>query len=231
MQSEISAYFLPALFLGVVLYGVLQYAVTPFAVQRSYRKLGFTDRGKSLLDEPPVRSSIVLATLNTDHLYSGVFNGHQLQQCLAHPETRHKFTMSRVRRKRNQARFTVTTLYSEQRLPSFCARPTTVTDAMEYMLDNRNMVFPEDQNFANRQHVIADDSQAVRRCLTPLVRKHLTGSAAVSLECIEYSVNGQSTGGSTLIMKRPREAFDPGDKLLEQLEIVIEIYRELATNC
>lgn len=204
------------------MYGLVQYVVAPFAVKRFYEKRKFTDTGKSKLDDPFLQDSILLARLNADHVFAAETQGYRVEQYEAFPETRRKFTMSRVRRKRNQARFTVTVLHSNSALTPFCARPTTVTDAMEYMLDTRNIKFPDDEHFANRLHILAEDHESVRQCMTPIVRNQLTKSEAIALECL-----ATSSGGSTLILKRPRDAFDVSDKLTEELESIVQIHQEL----
>ena len=206
-----------ALFAAVVFYGLWLRVRAPFLVRKFYRQHGFDDTGDSSLDEAPFGQSVLLKRLKASNLYTGAYKNHQVAQFAAFPEDRHKFTMSKAKRKQNQAMWTVTVLHSKQPSVPFCARPTTVTSALEYVLDRSCVEFPDDEKFANKVHILADDHQAVRKAFTTPVREYLTKVDPVSLESV----------GSMLIYMGPRQPHDVGDKFQAELDALVEIYDEI----
>ncbi len=219
MFEQYAGYFWVALFAALVFYGLFLTISAPFLVKKFYRKLGFEDKGKSSLDDSPYQSSMLLNGLNAAHIYAGSFKGYRVEQFFAFPETRHKFTMSRVQRKRNQAMWTVTLLYGDKPLPPFCARPTTVTDAMEYVLKGGNVDFTDDEGFTKRVHVMAEDHDLCRQVLTPKIREYLKNIDPISVETI----------GPLLVHKSPRQPHDIGSKLQADIEAVVGLYEELVS--
>lgn len=206
-----------ALFAAVVFYGLWLWIRAPFLVRKFYRQHGFVDTGKSSLDETPFGESVLLKRLNASNVYTGVYKNHQVAQFAAFPEDRHKFTMSKAKRKQNQAMWTVTVLHSEQPKLQFCARPTTVTSAIEYVLDRTCVEFPDDERFANKVHILADDHHAVRKAFTTPVREYLTKLDPISVESV----------GSMLIHMGPRQPHDVGNKFQEELDSLVGIYDEI----
>ena len=220
MFEQFTEYFWIALFAALVFYGLWQTVSAPFLVKRFYRDIAFEDQGRSLLDRPPYQPSVLLENLNAAHLYKGSYEGYRLEQFAAFPETRHKFTLSRVQRKRNQAMWTITLLHGGRELLPFSARPTNVTEAIEYVLKGGNVDFPDDEGFSKRVHVMADNQTAVRELLTPAVRDYLKNIDPVSIETV----------GSVLVHKSPRQPHDTGNKLRSDLDAVVGIYKELAPH-
>jgi hypothetical protein len=160
---------------------------------------------------------VLLETLNASHVFIGTHDGFRVEQFAAFPETRHKFTFSRVQRKRNQAVWTITLLHGEQPLFPFCARPTNVTDAIEYVLHGGNVDFGDDERFTRRVHVMADDHERCQSLFTPKIRDYLNHIDPISVETV----------GSVLIHKAPRQPHDIGTKLQADLDAVVGLYREL----
>ena len=220
MFEQYAEYFWIALFAALVFYGLFQTISAPFLVKKFYNKLGFTDQGKSLLDTPPYQPSVLLETLNASHVFVGTRDGFRVEQFAAFPETRHKFTLSRVQRKRNQAMWTITLLHGDKPLFPFCARPTNVTDAIEYVLRGGNVDFGDDDGFTKRVHVMAEDDEQCRRVLTPEIREYLKHIDPVSVETV----------GSLLIHKSPRQPHDIGDRLQADIDAVVTLYKELTQN-
>jgi len=204
MFEQYADYFWIGLFAMLVFYGLWQTISAPFLVKRFYRKIDFEDQGKSLLEHGHYQPSMLLKGLNASNVYTGSFDGYRVEQFFAFPETRHKFTMSRVKRKRNQAMWTITLLHGEQPLLPFCARPTNVTDAIEYVLKGGNIDFGEDEGFTKRVHVMADDHEKCKQLFTPKIRDYLKNIDPVSVE-----------------------PHDIGNKLRSELEAVVGIYKEL----
>jgi len=220
MFEQYADYFWIALFAALVFYGLWQTVSAPFLVKRFYRHIEFDDQGKSLLDRPPYQPSILLKNLQAAHLYKGSYEGFRMEQFAAFPVTRHKFTLSRVQRKRNQAMWTITLLDGERDLQPFSARPTNVTEAVEYILKGDNVDFPDDESFSKRVHVMADDHIGIKALLTPDIREYLKNIDPVSVETV----------GAVLIHKSPRQPHDTGSKLRSDLDAVVGIYRELTNK-
>lgn len=217
MFELIADYFWVVLFAALVLYGLWQTVSAPFFVKRFYQNMNFRDNGKSRFDSHPYDSVVILQGLKASHVYSGTYKDYRVEQFAAFPETRHKFTMSRVQRKRNQAIWTVTLLHCEKPIMPFCARPTTVTDAMSYVLEGGNIDFEEDEGLTKRVHVLADDHEKCKALLTPKVRDYLKHIDAISLE----------SAGSLLVHKSPGQPHDVGQKLQGDLDALVGIYEEL----
>lgn len=220
MFEQYTEYFWVALFAALVFYGLWQTVSAPYLVKKFYRKIDFEDKGKSLLDTAPYQPSILLETLNAASVYTGTYKGYKVEQFAAFPETRYKFTLSRVQRKRNQAMWTITLLHAPKALLPFSARPTNVTDAVAYVLQGGNVHFPDDEGFTKRVHVMADDEDAVRERLSPKVREYLKNIDPVSVE----------TAASALIHKSPRQPHDIGNRLQSDLDAVVSIYEELVRD-
>ena len=217
MFEQYVDYFWVTLFAALVIYGLLQSVSAPFLVKRFYKNIDFADKGKSTLDEGPYQSSMLLEELNASHIYSGLYKGYQVEQFFGFPETRYKFTLSRVQRKRNQAMWTITLLHGDKPLFPFCARPTNVKEAMEYVLAGGNVDFSEDEGFSKRVHVMAEDHEKCRQALTPEIREYLKNNDPISVETV----------GTMLVYKSPRQPHDTGDKLQSEIDAVLGLYEEL----
>ncbi|OED38972.1 hypothetical protein AB833_17555 [Chromatiales bacterium (ex Bugula neritina AB1)] len=217
MFEQYTGYLWTALFAALVFYSLWQVVSAPFLVRRFYKKLGFSDHGKSAFESAEYQPSILLKTLNASHVYRGVYKGNRVEQFAGFPETRYKFTMSRVQRKRNQVLWTISILHSESPLVPFCARPTTVTDALEYVLAQDNVTFPDDEPFTNRVHVTAEDHALARKVMTAPVRQYLNNIDPVSLEVV----------GSLLILKVPRQPHDTGNKLNADLNTLVDLFESV----
>ena len=217
MFEQYAEYFWVTLFAALVIYGLWQSVSAPFLVKRFYKNIDFADKGKSTLDEGPYQSSMLLEELNASHIYSGLYKGYRVEQFFGFPETRYTFTLSRVQRKRNQAMWTITLLHGDKPLLPFCARPTNVKEAMEYVLTGGNVDFTEDEGFTKRVHVMAEDHEKCREALTPKIREYLKNIDPISVETV----------GKMLVHKSPRQPHDTGNKLQSEIDAVLGIYEEL----
>lgn len=208
------------LFAAVILSGVWLWIRAPFLVKKFYKQHNFVDGGESSLDEAPFGQSVLLQGLTASNVYTGVYKTHQFAQFAAFPEDRHKFTMNKTKRKQNQSIWTATVLHCDQPLVQFCARPTTVTSALGYVLDRTCVAFPDDQKFANRVHILAEDHQATRDAFTRPVRDHMTELDPVSLESV----------GSILVHLRPRQPHDIGNQFQTDFDSLVELYHQVTNS-
>lgn len=213
MFEQYADQFWLALFAAIIFYGIWLTVRAPFLVKKFYKQNNFTDYGKSDLSEPPYDLSLVLEKLHANKIYRGQYSGYQVEQFAAFPEDRHKFTLNKTKRKHNQSMWTVTLIHCEAPLLQFCARPTTVTAAIGYVLNQNSVVFPDDEKFTNRVHVQSDDHAALVDAFTAEVRTHLTGIDPVSLESV----------GSQLIQLTPRQPHDVGEKFESDLDALIRM--------
>lgn len=220
MFEQYTDHFWAALFAAVIFYSVWLWLRAPFLVKKFYKQHGFADGGASALDEAPFGQSVLLNQLSASNVYTGVYKNHQIAQFAAYPEDRRKFTLNKAKRKQNQAMWTVTVLHSDQPMVQFCARPTIVTAALGYVLDRTCVAFPEDEKFANRVHILADDHQSVRDAFTPSVREYLTRLDPISLESV----------GSVLIHMGPRQPHDVGNKFQADIDSLLEISAEIINS-
>ena len=207
-----------ALFAAFIFYGVWLAVRAPFLVKKFYKKNNFTDTGKSDLNVAPYDQSLVLEKLHANSIYRGQYGGYQVEQFAAFPEDRHKFTLNKAKRKHNQSLWTVSIIHDEASLLQFCARPTTVTAAIGYVLDRDNVEFPDDDLFTDRGHVQSNDHAAVVDAFSTEVRAHLTGIDPLSLESV----------GGLLIQLAPRQPHDVGSKFQSDLDALIRVYELLS---
>lgn len=220
MFEQYADYFWIALFGGLVFYGLWQTISAPLLIKRFYKTSAFSNQGKSTLTAPPYDQSLLLEKLNAGNVYRGMYQGQRVEQFAAFPESRYTFTFSRVKRKRNQVMWTISVLHLDEPLVAFCARPTTVTDAIEYVMNRDNVLFPDDEPFANRVHVLADDHALTRKSLSDSIRQYLNNIDPVSLESV----------GKLLILKAPRQPHDAGTRLKSELDALLDIHRSLSQN-
>lgn len=222
------------LLLAIVAYGLWQTVRTPAAMRRFYRKLQFErHQGGELLSNttlegnatqltagarmqqtaPSLARSTLLSPLATRELYGGEYQQRKLWRCVAYPAARRRFTLSRRQRQRNQARWSMTVYPLATALPEFCARPTNVNDALEYVFDDSNMQFADDDNFNNRYHVLTPRPDQVRELLPPAVRELILKVPATSVE----------STGDALIIKRVWEAYEIETRMQRELDEVSEL--------
>lgn len=209
-----------ALFLALVLYSIFNTVTVPWRVKRFYANLNFNNEGGLRFDVSAFAESQLLRGQMTKSLYRGDYQGNRVEQFAAFSTQRRKFTLNRITRKRNQKVWTITIVVLDDPLPTFCARPTFVPEAPEYMLQNDAVLFPDDAEFAKRMHVVAPDHQEVRKLLDGEVKSYLTGLDPVSLEVV----------ASYLIHRRPREPHDSGAALQKDLNAAVMLTAALSNK-
>ena len=217
MFEQFAEYFWLALFAALVLYGLANTIQVPFLIKKFYRKKEFEDQGKSTFSEAPLQNSKLLKGLKTPNVYSGTYRNYKVQQFAAFSVNRRKLTMNKAIRKNNQLSWTISVAYLDTELPEFCARPTKVTESPSYIFDEQGVLFPEDESFVNKVHVMAGDHAAVRKLFTIYIRERLTGIDPVSLESL----------GKVLIYKSPRFPHEAGTKLEKDLTLLIDMVENI----
>ncbi len=220
MFEEYAEYFWIALFAALVLYGLANAIQVPLVVKKFYKRAGLTDQGQSVFADEPLDRSVLLKGMMTPAFYTGTYRNHNVSQFEMVSVDRRKFTLNKVARKRNQLVWTITAVHLDTPLPEFCARPTRVVEAPGYILEEQGVVFPEDESFANKVHVIAKDHAAVRKLFTVFVRERLTGLDPVSLESV----------GNVLMYKSPRAPHDAGSTLEKELNLLVDIVESVLTQ-
>lgn len=198
LLMENNTWVVPLLLAAFVLFGIGDFIHSKFRVRRFYSNKNFEDHGKSDLDQPA--QSLILNPLNTTHLYTGEHRGRKIEHCRAHQSTRGKFTLNKLKRRHNQALWSLTRLQSEQSLPSFCVLPKTAPDNMFLLLDDSSIEFENHEEFNNRYNVRCSEPEKIRSLLTETLVDFLMAKEFISLECID----------NTVIVKRtwPGEHFD-----------------------
>ncbi len=218
MFEQFAEYFWIALFAALVLYGLGNAIQVPFLVKKFYRKKDFEDHGKSTFDEAPLVNSKLLKGFQTPNVYSGSYRNHRVSQFAAYSVNRRKLTMNKAIRKNNQLSYTISIVHLETLCPVFCARPTRVTESPSYIFEEQGVLFPDDEGFVNKVHVMAEDHAAVRKLFTIFIRERLNAIDPVSLESL----------GTVLIYKSPRLPHDAGTTLEKDLTILIDIAEKIA---
>ncbi len=213
---ENNTWFVPLLLAVFVLFGIGDFIHSKFRLRRFYRNNNFQDGGKSDLDKPA--QSIVLSPLKTSHLYGGVHRGRNIEHCRAHQSTRGTFTLNKIKRRQNQALWSLTRLQSEHNLPSFCVLPKTAPDNMFLLFDGSGTEFEDHEEFNNRYHLRCDEPEKIESLLTDTLADFLMAKELISLECID----------NTVIVKRTWPAEHLDLRLTEELDCASTIVDKLA---
>lgn len=220
MFEQYAEWFWLALFVALILYGVSNTVSVPLRVKRFYRQLGFTDAGANAFDTSPYSESLLLQGWATRSHYCGDYNGCSVEQFAAVSTDRRKFTLNKVIRRRNQQVWTVTIVDVKTPLATFCARPMRVPEAPEYVLHNDAVLFPDDDGFTSRMHVVAGDHAAARKLINSDIREYLSGIDPLALESVS----------TRLIHRRPRQPHDTGKALQQDLDAVVKLSNLLAEH-
>ncbi len=220
MFEQYATAFWIVLFAGLVLYGLWRSILAPLQVRRFYSNNGFhTEAGEDHLEQSPYGDSLLLAKLQPGPIYTGEYRGHRIEQFAASMRLAGSSMFNHAKRRKEHHAWTITVLHSELPLPAFCARPTKARDSMEYLLNTDNVMFPDDELFANKIHVLADDHPQLIAAFTPSVREWLDGIDAVSLEAV----------GEMLVLKTPRQPHDTGSKLRSHLDAAVMIHEAITS--
>lgn len=213
MYEQFAEWFWIALFAAIIIYGLSNALTEPWRVKQFYKRINFSNTGSSNFEVAPYTESLLLKAQMTRSLYIGDYRGFRVEQFSSLSKQRRKFTFSKIARKRNQQVWTVTIVALAKPLPSFCARPTFVPEATEYVLRGDAVLFPNDEEFAKRMHVVAPNHPLVRKRINAEVRHYFKGIDPRSLEVVS----------TYLIHKRPRQSYDGGDSLQQDLDAVVKL--------
>ncbi|MEM7259927.1 MAG: hypothetical protein AAF404_21345 [Pseudomonadota bacterium] len=213
MFEQYAEWFWLALFVAVILYGLSNTISVPLRVKRFYASLGFTDGGVNAFETAPYVESLLLQGLTTNHHYSGEYEGIRIEQFAAISKQRRQFTLNKVIRKRNQQVWTVTVVLLNSSVTGFCARPIRVPEAPEYMFNGDAVLFPDDDAFSSRVHVVATDHAQARKVISAEIREYLDGIDPLSLESVQ----------SVLIHRRTRQPHDTGAQLQKDLDAMVRL--------
>jgi hypothetical protein len=218
MFEQYAVVFWVALFAALLFYLVWRSVAAPYLVRRFYERL-------SLAKQSPVASnahaeSQLLQRLAAGPVYAGNYGGKRVEQFAASMTAASASRFNHTQRRKEHHAWTVTLLHCEERLPLFCARPVRARDAMEYLLNTDNVIFPDDELFSNKIHVLADNHPELISCFTAPVRQYLDGIDPVSLE----------STGRLLVLKTPRQPHDTGSKLQQDLDALIELYNNMSAS-
>jgi hypothetical protein len=169
-----------------VLFGFGNFIFPPILARRFYRDVGFVDHGKSLLEIPT--DSELLKPLAMSHLYRGQHRGHPVEHFKAYPKARRKFTPSKVMRKHNQSRWSVTQLNSGKSLPSFCLLPISEPTTVFLMLNDSGVNLSDDKDIKNRYYLRTAHPEQIKRLITGDIKKFLIARELISIECVNNTV-------------------------------------------
>jgi hypothetical protein len=94
-----------------------------------------------------------------------------------------------------------------------------VAEAPEYVLNNDAVLFPDDEAFSRRIHVVAEDHAQARKLINAQVRDYLNGTDPdpLALELVQ----------NRLIHRRLRQPHDTGRVLQKDLDAVVQLANAL----
>ncbi len=217
MFEQYAVLFWVALFAALLFYTLWRSFGAPYLVRQFYKKVALTRQPVKPLAAHA--QSRLLQNLDLGPVYAGTYRGTRVEQSAASLKSTGSSIFNHSRRRKEHHAWTVSLLHCKEHLPVFCARPVRARDAMEYLLNAGNVIFPDDELFANKIHVLADDHAQLITAFTPGVRQFLDGIDAVSLE---------STGG-LLVLKTPRQPHDTGSKLQADLDALLDTRNAMIT--
>lgn len=197
-------------------FGVASFILAPIITRKHYRTLGFVDHGKSPLDSPA--DSDILEPLATSQLYGGEYKGYIVEQCKAYPKRRRHFTLSKVMRKHNQSRWSVTRLTSKEALPPFCLLPTSEPQTAFIMLGESGVDLEHDSDFQNRYFLRTEVPDSVLPLFTGEIRDFLMEKELISVECVS----------DTVLIKRSWPEDNIQSRLLGDIKRAVEITAQLS---
>lgn len=194
-----------------LLFGLWDFIYSKIKIRRFYENNNFTDTGVSALSTP--EKSDLLHPLKTSHLFTGNFNGSNIEHCCAHSNTRRLFTLSKVKRKHNQVQWAVTRLHSKEDLPYFCVLPKAAPETIALLLRDLGLEFEEHEEFTQRYHVRTDHPDKFKTLLTENNLEFLLQKELISVECIK----------NTIILKRNWSADHFHERTTAELQFATHI--------
>lgn len=220
MFDQYATLFWLVLFAGLLFYALWRRLGAPYLRNRRYAQIGLQLSADTDLSRLAGGDSLLLNRLQPGPVYGGRYRGHSVWQFAASPKWQKPSLYNRAQRRRDHQAWTVTVLQGVRDIPRFCARPVKARDAMAYLLDTDNVIFPDDELFANKVHVLAEDHEQIVAAFTEKLRATLDGIDPLSLE----SVN------SLLLLKSPRQPHDGGMKMQAELDVLVDMYDALTNS-